>query len=210
MRVGLLGGTFDPVHDGHLALATAAIEQLSLDGVWFVPTGVPWMKRDEPRSAPEHRRAMVELAISWRPELHLLTNELDRPGDTYTVDTLDELRAGPMASDELFLLVGADALGGMHRWKDVSRMFEQATVAAVERDGDRPDPMRLDAVVPGASDRIVWITMAPVAVSATELRGRVSRGESLRTGVPDTVRDYIEAHGLYRGGVWATTRGGRR
>lgn len=210
MRVGLLGGTFDPVHDGHLALATAASEQMSLAGVWFVPTGVPWMKRDEPRSAPEHRRAMVELAIAGRPELHLLTNELDRPGDTYTVDTLEELRAGPMASDELFFVVGADALGGMHRWKDVSRLFEQATVAAVERDGGRSDPARLDAVVPGASKRIVWITMAPVAISATELRGRISRGEPLREGVPDAVAAYIEANELYRGGVWATPRGGRR
>ena len=209
MRVGLLGGTFDPIHNGHLALAAAAIEQLTLAGVWLVPTGVPWMKRTEPRSAPEHRKTMVELAIAGRPGLHLLTNELDRPGDTYTVDTLDEVCAGPMAADELFFLVGADALGGMHRWKDISRVFEQATVVAVERNGGRPDLAHLDAVVPGASERIVWVAMAPVAISATELRRRAGRGESLRGAAPDAVADYIAAQGLYSGGVWAAQRGER-
>lgn len=207
MRVGLLGGTFDPVHNGHLALADAAIEQLALAGVWLVPAGVPWMKRIEPRSAPEHRKAMVELAIAGRPGLHLLTNELDRPGDTYTVDTLDEVHAGPMAAAELFFLVGADALGGMHLWKDISRVFEQATVAAVERDGRRPDLAALDAVAPGASARITWVTMAPVAISATVLRQRAGNGESLEGAAPDAVGDYIAAKGLYRGGIWAAQRG---
>ena len=145
MRCGLLGGTFDPFHNGHLALAAAAMHGLKLDGVWLIPTGLPWMKRTAPRSPGSERLAMLELAAADKPRLHVLTLELDRPGESYTVDTLEELSAGEMAGDELFFLVGADALASMNRWKDPARIFELATVVAVPRDGRHPSLRELES-----------------------------------------------------------------
>lgn len=209
MRCGLLGGTFDPFHNGHLALAAAAMHGLKLDGVWLIPTGLPWMKRTAPRSPGSERLAMLELAAADKPRLHVLTLELDRPGESYTVDTLEELSAGEMAGDELFFLVGADALASMNRWKDPARIFELATVVAVPRDGRHPSLRELESATRLASERIVWLEMAPMPISATEIRQRVWEETDIRDSVPDAVADYIEEHGLYRGGVWAERQGGK-
>lgn len=208
MRRGLLGGTFDPVHNGHLALVSAAREGLGLASVCLIPTGVPWMKQGEPRSPGRDRLAMLELAVEGKPGLSVLTTELDRPGNSYTVDTLKELAAGEMAKDELFFLVGADALESMYRWKDPARILQLATVVAVPRDGRHPTLRELERASRLAGERVVWLEMVEVPVSATVLRRRVGEGEDVRDSVPDAVADYIEEHGLYRGGVWAAPQGG--
>ena len=114
MRLGLLGGTFDPVHVGHLVVAQATAEALGLDQVWLLPTGQPWMKRGEPLSGRSHRQAMAELAAKDDPLLEVCTLELDRSGDTYTVDTLEEIHARGEAGDGLWFILGADTMGGFH------------------------------------------------------------------------------------------------
>ena len=201
-RRGLLGGTFDPVHAAHLALADAAHRTLGLDGVWFLPAGEPWMKRDARLSAKGHRRAMVELAIAGDERFHLSTLELERPGPTYTVDTLEELRRGeaPGWDGELWFIVGADTLGSMHRWKDPERLLALARVAVATRPGaGEPDLGPLEAVAPNARERVTTLPMPPMDVSGTDVRSRAAGGEPLNGLVPEAVAAYIARHDLYGG-----------
>ena len=200
MRKGILGGTFDPVHTGHLILAQEVLWRLRLDEVWFIPTGLPWMKRDEAITDREHRRAMVELAISDNPAFQLSTIELDRPGETYTVDTLDALRAGPMAGDELLFIMGADTLHTMARWKEPKRILEQVRLVVAMRPGHGTvDLGALTAIDPAAAERVMVVQMPLIEISGTELRRRISLGEPVRYLVPDAVGAYIAKHDLYRG-----------
>ena len=200
MRRGILGGTFDPVHTGHLILAQEVLWRLGLDEVWFIPTGLPWMKRDEAITDREHRRAMVELAIADNPAFQLSTIELDRPGETYTVDTLDALRAGPMAGDELLFIMGADTLHTMARWKDPKRILEQVRLVVAMRPGHEGlDLEALTAIDASAAERVMVVHMPLIEISGTELRRRMRDGEPVRYLVPDAVGDYIEKHHLYRG-----------
>ena len=200
MRRGILGGTFDPVHTGHLILAQEVLWRLGLDEVWFIPTGLPWMKRDEAITDREHRRAMVELAIAGNPAFQLSTIELDRPGETYTVDTLDELRAGPMAGDELLFIMGADTLHTVARWKEPQRILEQVRLVVAMRPGHGGlDLGALTAIDPAAAERVMVVHMPLIEISGTELRRRMSHGEPVRYLVPDAVGEYIERHRLYRG-----------
>ena len=212
MRKGLLGGTFDPVHAAHVVLATEALRQLELEGVWFLPAGAPWMKRDARLTPKGHRRAMVELAVAEDERLHLSTVELDRPGDTYTVDTLEELRAGEMAGDELWFIVGADALSTVHRWKEPKRLLELARIAVAMRPGhERLDLGALEEVAPGAAARITTVRMPLMDVTGTEVRRRAAAGEPLDALVPEAVAAYIARHGLYgrsRAEPAARSRGG--
>lgn len=208
MQKGLLGGTFDPVHNGHLALARTAVESLGLDGVWLIPTGVPWMKHGEPRSPAVDRLAMARLAAANEADLQILTNELNRPGNTYTVDTLEELAAGEMANDELFFLMGADAVASMHRWKKPARILELATVVAVPRDGRHPSLQELETANRLAGQQVVWLQMPTVPISGTELRRDVGDGRDIRGRVPSAVADYIEANELYRSGDWGSPKRG--
>ena len=199
-RKGLLGGTFDPVHAAHLVLAGEAYRQLDLDRVWFLPAGEPWMKRDAALTAKEHRRAMVELAIAADERFGLSTVELDRPGETYTVDTLEELRAGDMADDELWFIVGADTLASMHRWKDPDRLLGLARLAVAMRPGhERLDLGALEAVAPKAGERVTKVRMPLMDVSGTEVRRRAAAGEPLSGLVPEAVAAYIARHDLYGG-----------
>ncbi len=200
MRRGILGGTFDPVHTGHLILAQEVLWRLGLDEVWFIPTGLPWMKRGEPLTDSEHRRAMVELAIAGNPAFHLSSMELERPGETYTVDTIEALRAGPMAGDELLFIMGADTLHTMPQWKEPKRILEQVRLVVALRPGHGAvDLDALTAIDPAAAERVMVVHMPLIEISGTELRRRISLGEPVRYLVPDAVGDYIEQHHLYRG-----------
>ena len=207
MRRGLLGGTFDPIHNGHLGLAAAAIEALALDGVWFLPAGTPWMRRGAPCASREARKEMVELAIAGDPRFHLLTNELDRPGVTYTVDTLEELARADWLPDETYFLLGADALAGVHLWKQPRRLLQLARLAVAPREGGALELAELSDAAPDAVARIAPVEMAPVAVSSTALRERVAAGESIRGSVPGAVARYIKERRLYQGPVRAGASG---
>ena len=190
VRVGVLGGTFDPVHNGHLALAAAAREELALDEVLFVPAGLPWRKASREISSDEDRLAMLRLALADEPAYRISMLELERDGPSYTGDTLEALHA-ERPDDELLFLMGEDALTDLPNWVRPERIVDLAKLAVARRaDGGH-----------GASggERVVWLKMPLVPVSATDVRERVRRGESIDGMVPLPVAKYIRERGLYRG-----------
>ena len=187
MRVGIFGGTFDPVHVGHLAIANAALESVPLDRVVFVLARRSPLKERGPVAGEADRLAMLELAVAGEPRFSVSRVELERDGPSYTVDTLESF-AG---SDELFLMLGGDAIAELPRWKDPDRIARLATLVVAERPGAPSAPND------GSSSLLVFD--APrLDISARELRARAARGRSLRYLVPDPVWRHIEARGLYR------------
>lgn len=197
VRLGVLGGTFDPPHLGHLVLADQARRQLGLEHVLWLPAGDPWRKAAQAVSAKERRLAMVRLAVAGNPAFEVCALELEREGPTYSVDTLAALsEAHPGA--ELFFLLGADALEDLPHWHEPERLIALATLVVAARGEGRPAAEALDRVVAGLSSRLAWVEMPRLDISATDLRRRAAAGESLRYLVPDAVAAYIEEQGLYR------------
>ncbi len=199
MRVGIYGGTFDPIHFGHLVLAEQCREQCQLDEVWFVPAALPPHKLTASITSAETRCEMIELAIAGNPAFRLSTIELDRIGPSFTVTTLEHLHAH-QALHEFFLLIGADSLKDLPHWREPSRILELATVVAVNR-GDRPLPDRKElreVVGPAADQRIITVTMPGIDISSTDIRGRVHARRSIRYLVPRAVEMYIQHQGLFR------------
>lgn len=192
MRLGILGGTFDPPHTGHLVLAERAREQLGLGKVLWVPAGEPSRKPDRRVTPGEQRAEMVALAIEGNEAFELSRLEIERPGPSYSVDTLEALRE-LYPDDELVFIIGRDALLDMPNWRRPERLVELATLAVAPREGQ-------DAVdaPPGLRARVEAIDMPRIDISATELRRRAAEGGSLRYLVPDGVRQYILDKGLYR------------
>ena len=197
LRLGVLGGTFDPPHYGHLMLAEHAREQLGLEQVLWVPAGDPWRKAGGAVTSGEHRLAMLRLAVAGNNAFEISTAELDRPGPSYTVETLAELRE-QLPAHELVFLLGADALQDLPDWHDAPRILELALLGATARGGERPSDAALDALLPGLSGRVVWFEMPRVDISATDIRRRAAEGQSLRDLVPPAVEAYIRQHKLYR------------
>ena len=209
-RLGVLGGTFDPIHNGHLAVAREARVRLKLDEVVVVPAGSPWLKADREVSSADHRLAMARLAVRDRPRVRVCDMEVRRPGPTYTVDTLEELRRHLAEGTRLYLILGLDALMDIVRWRQPCRLFEMATLVGVPRTGAPAfDPVALDDVCPGASEAVELLDGPMLDISAEELRRRVTRGLPIDGMVPETVGDYIGEHGLYGAGT-STTPGGVR
>jgi nicotinate-nucleotide adenylyltransferase len=192
MRTGVLGGTFDPPHMGHLVLGEQARAQLGLGRVLWVPAGEPWRKPHPPVTPAEHRAAMTSAAIVDNEAFELCRLELERPGPSYSVDTLEELRARH-PDDELVFIIGKDALDDLPNWRRPERLVELATLAVAVRAGDeaRVAPAGLDA-------RVEWVDMPRLDISASDLRARAAGGLSLRYLVPPSVEAYIRDHGLYR------------
>ena len=199
MRVGILGGTFDPVHLGHLIVAEEARVRLRLDRVMFIPAGQPWLKEGQPVTSPKHRLRMVELAVASNPFFKVLASEIDRSGPTYTVDTLEELRRSLGEDTGLYFIVGMDALEQFHRWKEPERLLELCNLVVVSRPGHQGVEINdLVGSYPQAGERLVLLTVPRIEISSTELRRRVAEGISIRYLVPEAVEQYIMAHGLYQ------------
>jgi nicotinate-nucleotide adenylyltransferase len=197
MRLGVFGGTFDPVHVGHLVTAETAREAAALDAVMFVPAGEPWLKDGEVVGAKRHRMRMVELAIEGNGAFLASDMELQRPGPTYSADTLEGL-LDRRPGDEMFLIVGTDALTDFRRWSRPHRILELATLVAVARPGhSRLEGAQLDDIRPGASSDVIVAVGPLIGVSATDVRGRLSQGASIRYLVPRAVESYIHEHGMY-------------
>ncbi len=198
VRLGVLGGTFDPVHRGHLALAGAARDELGLEQVLFVPAGQPWRKTGQEIGANEDRLAMLRLALEGDPSFQIATLELERSGPSYTADTLEAL-AVQRRGDELYFIVGQDALADLPNWVRPERILGLARLAAARRPevsaGALEEAQRR---VPALRERVVWLKMPPVEVSATEIRERVGRGQPIRGMVAPAVERYIRERGLYR------------
>jgi nicotinate-nucleotide adenylyltransferase len=200
MKLGVLGGTFDPPHVGHVALAEVAIEYLGLDKLLLVPAGDPWRKAGQPISPAEHRLAMVRLVADSVPKCEVSTLELERPGPSYTVDTLGELLALHGPQTELFFVLGEDALLDMPNWKEPHRIVALAWLAvALRSPGRELDLTELEAAIPGVSRRLLALPMSFVDVSATAIREWARRGVSLDGLVPPPVEVYIKEHRLYSG-----------
>jgi nicotinate-nucleotide adenylyltransferase len=184
-RVGVFGGTFDPVHVGHLAIALAALESIPLDRVLFVPARRSPLKDRDPLASVADRVTMLQSAIAGEPRFSLSRVELDRDGVSYTVDTLEALRS----EGELFLILGSDALADLTRWRAPDRIRELSTILVAARPGaPEPDPMH----------RARAFDAPRLDISSRELRARAARGMSLRYLVPDAVWEHIKRRGLYR------------
>ena len=199
MRIGILGGTFDPIHLGHLLIAEEARVGLQLGQVLFVPAGRPWLKEGQPLTEARHRVRMVELAIADNPHFQVRRDEVDRPGLTYTVDTLEELRSELPSSAELYFILGLDAFESFHRWKEPDRILELSRLVVVSRPGYSVEERdQLLARYHQQRDRICLLPVHSVDFSATEIRRRAADGISFRYQVPEAVEEYIVEEGLYR------------
>ena len=194
-----MGGTFDPVHNGHLAVARVAKARLDLDRVIFVPAGRPWLKSDRPITAAEHRLEMVRLAVSDRPDFVVSRIEVDRAGPTYTVDTIAELRRRYASGDEFFFLVGWDILEQLPRWHQAARFVRLCRLAVLPRPGYNPPDLKgLEAAIPGIAGRVVLLDMPEMNISATDIRQRAAGGLPIGQLVPAAVAKYIADNGLYQ------------
>ena len=206
MRVGVFGGTFDPIHMGHLAVARSIQATLELDKVVFVPAGQPWMKAGTPVSPVKDRVEMVRLAVARHKTFELSTIEADRPGPSYAVDTMDALRRQSGSRSALFFLLGSDALMDIAKWKDPQRLIQLCQLVAFARPGCRLLRMEaLEAAVPGVSKRVILVDVPQVDIRATDIRCRVAEGRSIQRLVPRAVERYILEHGLYGAALRRTT-----
>jgi nicotinate-nucleotide adenylyltransferase len=196
MRLGLFGGTFDPIHVGHLILAEQCRESCRLDEVWFVVAGAPPHKPGD-RTSMAHRLEMVRIAIAGHAAFAVSEIEASRPGPHYSVETLDSVRR-ERPGDELFFLIGADSLADLPFWREPGRIAQLATIVVVNRPGiEEVDPARMPNLGPGAHP-LMSVTIPPIGVASSDLRRRLAEGRSIRYMVPREVEAYIEAQTLYR------------
>ena len=197
-RLGVMGGTFDPIHHGHLVTAEEAVWQFELDEVVFVPTGQPWMKQDREVTSAEDRYLMTVIATASNPSFSVSRIEVDRQGPTYTVDTLEQLRAEAKDPVDLFFVTGADAMLEIFHWKDPEEVLARAHFIAATRPGY--DLTRFEAETPSAHPNVSVMHIPALAISSTDIRRRVAEGEPVRYLVPEGVQTYIEKARLYRSG----------
>ena len=199
MRLGILGGTFDPIHFGHLLAAEEARVALHLDRVLFAPAGTPPHKQGHSILPVTHRLAMVRLAIADNPAFVVSTVDVDRPGPHYTVDTIRLLRdEWGTDAEETFFIMGADSLAHLLTWHRPDRLVELCRLAVVTRPGYRADLAELKAALPGISQRLDWVKMPVLGISSSDLQRRVREGRSIRYQVPAAVAKYVAEHKLYR------------
>jgi nicotinate-nucleotide adenylyltransferase len=189
-----MGGTFDPIHHGHLVAASEVQAGFDLDEVIFVPTGQPWQKSDRVVSAAEERYLMTVVATASNPRFSVSRADIDRGGPTYTIDTLRDLHALRPGS-ELFFITGADALAQILTWHDAAQVFELAHFVGCTRPGTTIDATTLAGL---PTDRVTILEIPALAISSTECRERAHRGEPVWYLVPDGVVQYIAKRGLYQ------------
>jgi len=190
-RVGIMGGTFDPIHHGHLIAASEVATRFNLDEVVFVPTGAPWQKSDRDVSAAEHRYLMTVIATASNPRFWVSRVDIDRAGPTYTIDTIRDV-AAQRPGAELYFITGADALAQILSWKDAADALKLAHFVGVTRPGYELS----DAHLPG--DTVTLIDVPAMAISSSDCRARVRSGHPVWYLVPDGVVQYITKHRLYR------------
>jgi nicotinate-nucleotide adenylyltransferase len=198
MNVGILGGTFDPIHTGHLIIAEEARLKLGLNHVLFIPAGQPWAKSDKTVTDTRHRVNMVRLAIESNPSFRLSMMEVERSGPTYTVDTLRLLKH-QVGDATLFLILGWDSLDDFPQWKEPGEIAKLCRIAAVPRVvAAKPKLKLLDKIIPGLAASTTLLDAPVIGISSSDLRRRVGEGLTVKYLVPDKVEEYIREHGLYR------------
>jgi len=200
-RIGVLGGTFDPVHNGHLHIADALRTALDLDGVLWVPAGRPPHKSDQIVSSDHDRLAMLDLALAGSATDEISTIDIDRSGPSYTADTL-EILAEHFPTAGLYFLMGEDSLRDLPTWHQPERILRVAELAVAGRPGVETDLESLEFQVPGVRKRVHVVPTEEIAISSSEIRRRVKENQSIRGLVPASVEAYIQEHGLYARHEW--------
>jgi nicotinate-nucleotide adenylyltransferase len=201
-KAGIMGGTFDPIHIGHMIAAERAMEACGLDEILFVPNAGPPLKGHEPGASPDERWRMVELAAAWHPGFRALDLELRRGGISYTYDTILELEA-EMPGTEFHLIIGTDRIRDLPRWHRIGELADKVRFIGVDRPADDGESAvsaeTAASELPGKlKERVSYAAMPNLAISSTAIRARLSAGLSVRYLVPDSVLDYIMEKGLYR------------
>lgn len=194
-RLGVMGGTFDPIHHGHLVAASEVLARFSLDEVVFVPTGTPWQKKDRRVSSGEDRYIMAVIATSSNPRFTVSRVDIERPGDTYTVDTLKDLHRERGDDVDLFFITGADALAQILTWRGAEELFGLAHFIGVSRPGTELAAPSVDHL---PADRITLLDVPALAISSTDCRCRVREGLPIWYLVPDGIVNHINKRGLYQ------------
>lgn len=207
MRLGIFGGTFDPVHYAHLLLAESCREQLKLDQVWFLPAAVPPHKQQRELAPADARVEMLELAIAGQAAFQVSKYEIERGGVNYTADTLSHFKSED-PQRELFFLMGADSLKDLPNWRDPARLCQAAIPVVVHRaipgsqtDGGSLDFGVLSGLIPPETIDVIrqhQVSLPRIDLTSSDLRARVAEGRSIRYRTPRAVESYIESHGLYR------------
>jgi nicotinate-nucleotide adenylyltransferase len=199
MKIGVLGGTFDPIHNGHLAVAEEARAYLNLNEVIFLPAGQPWMKSDRSISPARHRTAMIGLALQARPYFKSSTIEIEHQGPSYSVNSMAELKAQAVEPTDWYFILGWDNLSKIPQWREPAKLIEMCFLAAVPRPGyERPNMKKLEAALPGISKKVILMDKPRLEISATDIRNKVAQGIPISGLVPEAVEKYIRENGLYR------------
>ena len=193
-RIGIMGGTFDPIHNGHLVAASEVAHRFGLDQVVFVPTGQPWHKADKKVTAAEHRYIMTTIATAANPQFRVSRVDIDREGPTYTIDTLRDI-AQLFPGAELYFITGADALAGIMSWRDWEKMLDMAKFVGVTRPGYA---LTKDMLPSDAQDSIKLVDIPAMAISSTDCRARAREGAPVWYLVPDGVVQYMAKNNLYQ------------
>jgi nicotinate-nucleotide adenylyltransferase len=195
VNIGVLGGTFDPIHIGHLIVAEEARMKLELEEVLFVPAGEPWLKQDRDVTPAIHRVEMVRRAIADNPDFKLSTLEVDRSGPSYTVDTLQALQ-DRLSETSLFFIVGRDTLAELPLWKDPRKVIQLCRLVVPPRLGSR-DLRHLEEAIPGLLERVIQLDMPVIGISSSGIRHRLAQGMSVRYLVPPGVEEYMTEQRVY-------------
>jgi nicotinate-nucleotide adenylyltransferase len=197
VNIGILGGTFDPIHIGHLVVAEEARTKLGLSEVLFVPAGQPWLKQARDITPAAHRVEMVRRAIADNPYFKLSTLEVDHPGPSYTVDTLTLLQDQLSSESSLFFILGRDTLAELPLWKESRKVIQLCRLVVPPRLGSR-DLRHLEEAIPGLLDKVIQLDMPVIGISSSEIRHRIAQGLPIRYLVPSVVEKYIAEHRIYQ------------
>jgi nicotinate-nucleotide adenylyltransferase len=204
VNIGILGGTFNPIHTGHLILANEARTKLGLQEVLFVPAGEPWLKEDRDITTAVHRVEMVRRAIADNHYFRLCTLEVERPGPSYTVDTLTVLQEQWGGEASLFFILGRDTLDELPLWKEPKKLVQLCRLVVVPRPvlnkvegSGSKDLKHLEKAIPGLLDNVIQLDTPVIGISSTEIRQRLAQGLPIRYLVPAEVEKYIREHGIY-------------
>ncbi|MCB0197749.1 MAG: nicotinate-nucleotide adenylyltransferase [Anaerolineae bacterium] len=198
-KIGIIGGTFDPIHYGHLLIAELARDSLDLERVLFVPAGDPPHKQEAEKTAVHHRCRIVELAIEDNPAFELSRVDLDRPGPHYSTDTVALIRAQfDLSPDECYFIIGGDSLVDLLSWHQPAELIQSCRLAVAHRPEYRPDVAALAETLPALESRIDWVELLLVEYSSSMIRRRIKAGQSIRYQTHPKVIDYLYQHGLYR------------
>ena len=196
MNIGVLGGTFDPIHIGHLVVAEEARIKVGFNEVLFVPAGQPLLKPDRNVTPADHRVEMVRCAIADNPHFKLCTLEVERPGPSYTVDTLTMLREQLGSKVSLFFILGRDTLAELPSWKEPKKLVQLCRLVVAPRLGAK-DLQHLETEIPGLLDKVIQLDMPVIGISASGIRQRIAQGLSIRYLVPAKVQKYIAEQKIY-------------